>query len=305
MEQFKKIQWVVQRNLTNLTDFEGMQHACEQLSIPFIPLDIIPFSTELPSFDRSRRTIIYGSTTFNALAREEASLREGIFFDEAQFSIENYFHHWGRYMLNYGARITTFEELIVSNEYPGDKMLFIRPNDDNKSFAGEMKRYDEIRDWYAQLSSVEKFTDGKIVISEPYNIQYEWRLWIVNKQVIAASKYRHYFKLKKEEGCPDSVVAFAQARCEEYTPHDVFVMDICLCGDEYFIVECGGMNAAGFYKARIGDIVKGVSEYFVETWKCYNNGFQTVYLKAFSLLIFKLTTSVFAIFQYCKYHPEY
>jgi len=44
------------------------------------------------------------------------------------------------------------------------------------------------------------------------------------------SKYRHYFKLKKEEGCPDSVVAFAQARCEKYTPHDVFVMDICLWG---------------------------------------------------------------------------
>ncbi|OMP80644.1 DUF4343 domain-containing protein [[Flexibacter] sp. ATCC 35208] len=83
------------------------------------------------------------------------------------------------------------------------------------------------------------------------------------RQQVEASKYRHYFKLKKEEGCPDSVVAFAQARCEEYTPHDVFVMDICLCGDEYFIVEYGGMNAAGFYKARIGDIVKGVSAYFV------------------------------------------
>jgi hypothetical protein len=44
-------------------------------------------------------------------------------------------------------------------------------------------------------------------------------------------------------------------------------IDICLCGDEYFIVECGGMNAAGFYKAKVGDIVKGVSAYFAKFGK--------------------------------------
>lgn len=260
-QQFKDIQWVVQRNLTNLSDFEAIQHACSQVGITFIPLDIIPFTSELPAFDKSRRSIIYGSTTFNALARQDNSLQEGVFFDNEQFSIENYIHHWGRYMLNYGARIMTFQELISGGEYAGDQLLFIRPNDDNKSFAGEMKQYNEIKEWYTQLSNVDLDND-RIVVSEPYNIQYEWRLWIVNKQVIAASKYRHYFKLAKKEGCPQHVVDFAKARCEEYTPHDIFVMDICLCGDEYFIVECGGMNGAGFYKARVGDIVKAVSIYF-------------------------------------------
>lgn len=260
-QQFKGIQWVVQRNLTHRADFEALRLACAEAGVTFIPLDIIPFTSGLPSFDRSRRSVIYGSTTFNALAREDSSLREGIFFDEEQFSIENYFHHWGRYMLNYGARIMTFQELISGNEYAGDRLLFIRPNDDNKSFAGEMKRYDEIKEWYTQLAGV-NIENSRIVVSEPYNIAYEWRLWIVNKQVVAASKYRHYFKLTKEEGCPRCVVDFAKARCEEYTPHDVFVMDICLCGDEYFIVECGGMNGAGFYNARVNDIVREVSIYF-------------------------------------------
>lgn len=102
-------------------------------------------------------------------------------------------------------------------------------------------------------------------MSEPYNIHYEWRLWIVNKKVVAASKYREYFKLRKEEGCPADVVSFAEKRCQEYTPHKVFVMDICLCGDEYFIVECGCMNGAGFYKANIENIVSDVTDYFVLT----------------------------------------
>ncbi len=106
-------------------------------------------------------------------------------------------------------------------------------------------------------------TESTIVVSEPYNIQNEWRLWIVKEKVVAASKYREYFKLKKEEGCPSDVVSFAEDRCKQYTPHDVFVMDICLSGDEYFIVECGCMNGAGFYKANIEDIVTSVSDYFV------------------------------------------
>ena len=267
MEKFKNIQWTVQRNLTSPSDLEALQSACKKLEIPFVPVDIIPFCPALPPFEKDRRSIIYGSTTFNALAANDPLLQEGLFFDESQFSIENYIAHWGRHMLNYEARITTFQSLFDSQEYATDKLLFIRPNDDSKSFAGEIKRFDEIREWFKTLSDIENSSvssESKIVVSEPYNIQYEWRLWIVNKKVIAASKYRQYFQLTKEEGCPDAVIDFAIARCQEYTPHNVFVMDICLCGDEYFIVECGCMNGAGFYKARIEDIVLHVSKYFIE-----------------------------------------
>jgi len=167
-------------------------------------------------------------------------------------------------MLNYDASVITFKELIEANMFSAEKLLFIRPNDDSKSFAGEVRRFDEIGDWYNQLKGVENANlspESKIVVSEPYNIQYEWRLWIVNKKVVASSKYREYFKLKKEEGCPVQVISFAEERCQEYTPHDIFVMDICLCGDEYFIVECGCMNGAGFYKAKIEDIVSNVTNY--------------------------------------------
>lgn len=266
MEKYQHIQWVVQRNLTSQADFEGMKNACEKIGVPFISLDIIPFTAELPQFDRSRRSIIYGSTTFNALAYEDASLRDGIFFNKQAFSIENYNSQWGRHMLNYEASISSFRELMENRTYPGDKLLFIRPDDDSKSFAGETKRFDEIEAWFNMLMQVENNTlsaESRIVISEPYNIRYEWRLWIVNKKVIAASKYREYFKLRQEEGCPAAVVDFAESRCLEYTPHDVFVMDICLCGDEYFIVECGCVNGAGFYKGDIKSVISNVSDYFI------------------------------------------
>lgn len=264
-EQCKRIQWVVQRNLTHRSDFEQLKEACNSINVGFIEVDIVPFSEKLPEFDRSRSSIIYGSTTFTSLALKDPLLKKGLFFDETTFSIENYIDRWGRYLLNYGAFILTLEDLIHSNKYNYDKLLFIRPNDDNKSFAGEVKRFDEIRDWYEKLKKAGNTSlslESKVVVSEPYNIQYEWRLWIVNKKVVAASMYREYFRLRKEEGCPKEVIAFVEERCLQYTPHDVFVMDICLCGNEYFIVECGCMNGAGFYKAKITDIVESVTSYF-------------------------------------------
>lgn len=264
--KYQNIQWVVQRNLTSQADFEALKKSCLKIGVKFIEVDIIPFTGKLPDFERGRSSIIYGSTTFNSLAYEDISLRKGLFFDESSFLIENYLARWGRHMLNYEALVISFKELIEGNIYDSDKLLFIRPNDDSKSFAGEVKRFDEIEKWYDKLREVQNSSlslESKIIVSEPYNIHYEWRLWIVKQKVIAASKYREYFKLSKTEGCPSDVISFAEKRCQEYTPHDVFVMDICLCGDEYFIVECGCMNGAGFYEANVQNIVNEISDYFV------------------------------------------
>ncbi|HEY9261813.1 ATP-grasp domain-containing protein [Chitinophaga sp.] len=258
------IQWVVQRNLTSIADLESLQRSCATIGVNFQAIDIIPFSTSLPAFDHQRRSIFYGSTTLCGLVAADEQWRPGLFFDEALFSIENYFNRWGAYMLNYGAIVTTFAALMSREEAP-DQLFFIRPDDDSKSFAGETKSFAEIKSWYEQLKTVENTNlspDTPIVVSAPYNIKYEWRLWIVNGKVVTASKYRTYFKLTKEAGCPAEVIAFAESRCREYTPHAVFVMDVCLCGDDFYIVECGCMNAAGFYTADVTAIVAAVSAYF-------------------------------------------
>jgi len=265
MEQaINTVQWIVQKNVTNPNDLEGLKEACKLINVHCIEVNIIPFSDELPVFEIKPCNIYYGSTTFTGLIYDRVQGRKGLFFDPAAFSMENYIEHWGKHMLNFEASIITFKELMES-DHDSEKLLFIRPNNDDKSFSGEVRKFSEIASWYQQLAAIENLNlnlDTKIVVSEPYNIQYEWRLWIVNKQVIGASKYREYFKLTKESGCPDAVKVFAENRCQEYTPHDIFVMDICLCGDSYYIVECGCMNGAGFYHADIATIVASVTAYF-------------------------------------------
>ena len=261
---YNNIQWVIQRNLTNTDDLKTLVQGCEKIGVPYIEIDIIPFSDQLPDFDQNKLSIYYGSTTMGQLVYRDRFMNPGFFFNHESFSIENYFAKWGSHMLNYGALVTSFGELMLQ-PYEDDKLLFIRPDDDSKSFSGEVKKFSEIKSWYDRLKMFDNTSlslDSKIVVSEPYHLNYEWRLWIVDKQVVTASKYREDFKLKKERGCPPEVIQFAEQRCLEYTPHNVFVMDICQTGDSYYIVECGCLNSAGFYHADIEAIVKSVTEYF-------------------------------------------
>lgn len=261
--RYYDIQWIIQQNLTSTTDLEQLKTACDNIGVSHQEVRVVPFTETLPAFDRSYRSIFYGSVTFSQMALADPSVSDGLFMDNVAFSIENYLKRWGRHMLNHGAMMTTFGEL-VQMDLPAEKLYFIRPDNDHKSFTGEVKSFGDISSWYEQLKETYISLDSRIVVSEPYNIRYEWRLWIVCQKVVAASKYREYFQLTKERGCPEEVIRFAEARCREYTPHDVFVMDICRCGDEYFIVECGCMNSAGFYAADISAIVTAVTNYFAD-----------------------------------------
>ena len=264
MNKYKNIQWVVQNNLTKKELMDYLKGGCEAISVDHVEVKVVPFSDELPFFPTEKKSIFYGSTTMMNNVYKESKLKEGLFFDENTFTMENYFSVWGKHMLNYDAGITSFRELMKQN-YAPEQILFIRPNDDSKSFAGEVVEFGRVDSWYKNLIGYENINlnlDTKIVAGEPYKIKKEWRLWIVDKKVISSSQYKDGQFLKKIKDAPEYVVSFAESRCQEYTPHDVFVMDICLCGDELFILECGCMNSAGFYASDVHKIVSSATEYF-------------------------------------------
>lgn len=264
-KRYDTIQWVIQNNLTKIELRDDIKGACSAIGVDCIEVSVVPFSEELPDFPKVKRSIFYGSTTMMNNVYRDSRLSAGLFYNEETFTMEKYFANWGAHMLNFDAGITSFRELM-SKEHAPDQLLFIRPNDDSKSFSGEVVEFQRIETWYQNLIGFENVKldlDTKIVAGEPYNIKKEWRLWIVNKKVIASSQYKDGHSLKKVKDTPENVIAFAEARCQEYTPHDIFIMDICLCSDELFILECGCMNSAGFYAADINQILSAVTNYLI------------------------------------------
>ncbi len=262
------IQWVVQKNLTNKETLDKLEEACKNIGVGHVELEVIPFTNKLPEFPKEKFSTFYGSTTLNQLIYEDKELKRGLFYDDRTFSMDNYFSKWGVHMLNFGAKITTFETLIHLPQYKPDDLLFIRPDGDTKSFIGEVKEYKAIQKWYESLLVYENANlnlKTKIIVGNAYNIDEEWRLWVVKGNIVASSRYRKNFRLAKQAGCPKEIKQFAESMCKRYMPHDVFVMDIGTNDNTPYIIECGCVNAAGFYNADVSEVVYNVSNYFVDS----------------------------------------
>lgn len=260
----KQIRWVIQNNLLAENDIKQLQKACNTIGVDFQEVDVIPFSEEPPTFTLDEKeNIYYGSINFINNIYTKLNKPLGIFFND-NFSMENYIKIWGKKMLNSGAKITTFNKFTKETHDP-KALFFIRPDADDKSFAGDVMAFGDICDWSVNITrSDSSYLDGntKIIVGEAYNVKKEWRNYIVDGKVVASTKYRQNFRLKKcSEDIPKEMLDFTQRMIDIYEPHEIFAMDIALCGDEYYIIECGAMNSVGFYAASIEDIVTAITEY--------------------------------------------
>jgi hypothetical protein len=261
----KKCRWIIQNNLIAENDIKQLQNSCKGLDIEFEEILVIPFSKEIPKFTiDNKANIYYGSTTLINNVYKQYNRPIGVFYDDITFTMENYLNVWREHMLSYGAKITTLKE-FTKETHKDDELFFIRPNADDKSFGGEVLDFKKIKDWHKNFTrddNVELTEDTKILVGEAFNIEKEWRNYVVNGKVVTSSLYRKNFKLSKSrEDAPTSMIKFVEDRCKEYQPHDIFAMDIALNDGEYYIIECGCLNSVGFYASDISKIVKEVSNF--------------------------------------------
>ena len=264
----KKARWIIQDSNYSNKDRQQIAIACAKLDLPCVEIAVIPFAKELPKFpiDEQHENIYYGSTTMMDRIYEQQDQALGLFYDSTTFSMENYLKQWGTYMLSSEAFFTTFEA-FSAKDYPLEQEFFLRPDADSKAFAGIVLKFGAIQDWYQRLTKDDTYglgPDTKIMAGPAYHIEKEWRNYIVNGKVVTSSAYRKNFQLyKSASDIPPEMIAFVEARCKEYQPHDVFAMDVAKCSGthEYYIIECGCMNSVGFYSADIFEYVKALSAY--------------------------------------------
>jgi len=265
----KKVRWIIQDNNYADKDKKALVSACQKYDLKHQLVSIIPFSEELPSFPHQddHENIYYGSTTMMNRVYEQFNAPLGLFYDHETFSMQNYIKQWGKHMLSSDAQFMTLETFAQQNQ-PADQLFFIRPDADSKAFNGQVLSFAEIQTWAKRLADLgeeeELHPKTKIMASTPYHIEKEWRNFIINGKVFTSSRYAQNFKVDKSStDIPKEMIAFVEARCKKYQPHDVFVMDIAKCSGEheYYIIECGCMNSVGFYHADIDRYVYSLSNY--------------------------------------------
>lgn len=257
------INWVLQKNITKPEVLFRIQSSLNGVDEIFEEIEVVPFSMEVPVINNNDAfNIFYGSTTMMLNAYGDKKLREGVFFDPSTFLITNYVAQWGEHVLNSDGRLLKFgslDELTSST----DKTWFIRPNDDRKEFGGKLMKYADLIVWKNQVCDLNLpnlNSETKVWISKPKNIRKEWRLFIVNDEIVSSSRYMWNGKLEESSSDnPKEMIEFASERIENYHLHDVYVMDIALTDEGYKLIECNCFNGTGFYHHNIPKVVKAVN----------------------------------------------
>lgn len=259
------ITWVCQTNLgTSPEDIDIIKQTCEENNYNFIPLKVIPFSDNIPSFLANNITIFYGAVRWIDKVFESNKWTPCAFKND-NFDYNIISQYYRNHMLNSNYITTTLKDL----EAEDNTNYFIRPVKDNKAFTGTVMNSSSIKSWREKLIAGQfDLSTESIIAAPPKILSHEWRLFIIDKKVIASSIYKRYGILYTKDKTNPEVIEFAEQMANIFSPHDIFVIDIAIeSGDNKLkVIETGCINSAGFYNANIKDIIKGISKYCIRRY---------------------------------------
>ena len=172
---------------------------------------------------------------------------------------------YGARMLNAEARVLTLAQLAADAALAlDDRPVFARPCRDSKLFAGQVTPANELVAWARRalaLGDASLEPETRVMLAEPVGLRDEWRLFVVDGEVVTGSHYRSYQRLDVTPAVPDEVKRFAERVLAERSPAPVVVVDIGRSGDELFVVEFNGACSSGFYAADLSLWVAAVGRF--------------------------------------------
>ncbi|WP_438031924.1 ATP-grasp domain-containing protein [Sorangium sp. So ce204] len=125
-----------------------------------------------------------------------------------------------------------------------------RPNDDLKRFTGQVLRFSECVALFQTLRGAARPVEptSEVVLGEPREIDGEWRLFVVDGEVVTGSMYRP----SGDSHLPRELIDFAERAASRWAPASVFVLDVARVDGAWKIVECNCFNGSRFLLGRRG-----------------------------------------------------
>jgi hypothetical protein len=252
--------WAIQKFAINDDDSKGMVDAFNSLGIGYRVLDIPPFSyTNIAPVDYDGHVIPYGGTKFiDAIKGQKGWFC--VFNDN--FTYSNAVKYLGNRMFNADAKFMKMGD-FSSTLFKDCEHVFIRPDKDIKEFAGNVIEPDEFMKWKVQITAkgwgVDENTD--ILVANASRVDEEWRVYVVDNQVIDGSRYRLDRYQSIVHDLPSKVVDYVYECIKIWQPAPFFVIDICRVNDDLSILEIGDLHSAGWYAADKAKIIKAVTYY--------------------------------------------
>lgn len=257
------MKFMIQFNMIREEQLRKLQHVA--VDYPHEYVSVIPFSHEIRADNPidGKDYIPYGSTLFVSLATELKW--KGCYFD-----LENF---------NYGAAIKNRNDMLNSNittikesleflkTQPEEKVWFVRPSHDLKQFTGLVTTSASCIEYFtgaleADSSSVAQLKpETSIVLSQPRNIEAEYRWFVVGGKVVSGSMYRNSGFLFQQRVEDQKMIDEAQSFADGWLPHKNCVMDLALTDGEVKVIEFNCINGSGFYDNDVKAIFEAMWQY--------------------------------------------
>ena len=207
-------------------------------------VDLVPRSPDIPPVEGlppgAPVVCIGPGFVPRALARPE--WRPGIHFSEGAFRWSAFRDGWGDRMLSREARVVSFDEACA---HPG---LFVRPDADSKLFDGGVYGPGELRGHCSRIPA-RILADTEVVVAPALAVDAEWRLFVVDGEVVDASSYRVKGRPSTEGSLPRGAEDLAREALGAWVPARAFCLDIGSAGGRLGIVEANCINASRLYAA--------------------------------------------------------
>lgn len=212
-----------------------------------------------------RPVIAYGSLNLARFIRDRTDWRPGVWCDFERLSCRSYYARYGRFLLQREYAFLPLAEVRRRREwlysaFGRDGHVFIRPDDNAKSFSGGPVHADLFDKWYAAVTRYDPDPALLTVVSRPESLRAEYRLVIADGEPIAASAYKGREAVRFIPGAPAEVWAFAAEAAKVWAPHPMFVMDVAETDDGPRLVEIGSVNGAGLYACDLAAVVAKATE---------------------------------------------
>lgn len=262
--------WIIESKVFAEASFDEMIAHLTATETPHHIVRIIPFVHEIdgPVPQVSGPVVCYGSIGVQKLSKAQG-WSPGVFTDDETFRLSTYIDELDDLMVNDTIAVMPLSEVAEyliepDPEIVQDDRFFIKPNSDNKEFAGTVMSVGEFGAWHAEMMSIGYLDtdDFDVVLSPMKELGCEWRVVVVDGKIVTSSLYKQYQTVRPERHILPEVAALVMEAHARFVPAPVYVIDIAQVGDAYKIIEYNTFNSAGFYAGDVPAIIDAISAYF-------------------------------------------
>ena len=266
--------WIIQNNLWNELNFTNVVETLERMNIPHEIVKVIPFVDELADSNNEvdekyvpptdLPVYICGGTTLVKIAQKKGWI-PGAFLNE-NFNAIKHNEVWGELMLNYNAIQSTFGDLSKPSWITDNSkdQFFIRPVNDDKSFAGHVTTWDAFKIWQKKVIKLrDTYTtlnaNTELIVAPIKEIYKEYRFFIVDQKIATHSLYKLGNRVApRNDFIDDDLRMFVNQCIWKWQPDRAFVIDIAETPDGFKIVEINCINSSGFYACDVVALIEAI-----------------------------------------------